>query len=185
MKTLSPEESLNFYIENGRDSFEWFWRNALGAKFISNHQLELCKALDEMVAAQCICYYYDEGKDPWTQESIEYSSLGYTSPPTKKERELSEKFGISIHSGKGTGKTSAAGAVIIWWITCFKESEMLCTAPTKPQLKIVLWRAAAEWLNKLETKIIVSERSLIPNLQTTGTRSFKKLRVPSCLRETS
>lgn len=65
---------------------------------------------------------------------------------TKEDREYSKKMGISIMSGKGTGKDAFASWIILWYLTCFERCKIPCTANTSKQLKDVLWAEINKWL---------------------------------------
>jgi len=49
------------------------------------------------------------------------------------------KFGTSIRSGQGCGKSCGAAMAILWFLVCFRNSLIHCTAPTEKQLNTVLW----------------------------------------------
>lgn len=65
---------------------------------------------------------------------------------------LAKKAGISIMSGHGTGKDALASWLILWFLCCFKNSLIPCTAPTGHQLKDILWREINKWLRQSEIK---------------------------------
>ena len=65
---------------------------------------------------------------------------------TDSEAVYSKKIGISIVSGRGTGKDAFAVWVTAWFLTCFPYAKIPCTAPTGHQLKDVLWSEIAKWL---------------------------------------
>lgn len=54
---------------------------------------------------------------------------------------------VAIASGQGVGKTSIEAVIILWFLVCFPNSKVVCTAPTKQQLMDVLWAEVAKWLN--------------------------------------
>lgn len=56
---------------------------------------------------------------------------------------------ISIRSGHGIGKTAALAMLIIWYLFCFKDAQVPCTAPTSDQIHDVLWKELANWLHKM------------------------------------
>lgn len=74
-------------------------------------------------------------------------------PLTGKEKQYCEKLGISVMSGKGTGKDAWTSAAIIWFLCCFPFPKIGCTAPTGHQLKDVLWSEIAKWKDNPKSKI--------------------------------
>lgn len=52
---------------------------------------------------------------------------------------------ITVKSGHGTGKTSTIAWLILWYLFCFKDSQIPCTAPTADQMFDVLWKELAKW----------------------------------------
>ena len=58
---------------------------------------------------------------------------------TPEEIKMAAKTGVSIQSGKGTGKDAEASWLILWFLICFTNSKIPCTAQTGHQLKDVLW----------------------------------------------
>lgn len=71
---------------------------------------------------------------------------------TDKEREYTEKIGISVMSGKGTGKDASLAVAIIYFLCVFPFSKILVTAPTGHQLKDVLWSEISKWLRQSKVK---------------------------------
>jgi hypothetical protein len=65
-----------------------------------------------------------------------------------EEMEYAKKFGVSIRSGKGTGKDFFAAGIIVWFQYCYREAKVAATAPSAHQLQDVLWSE----LSKLYTK---------------------------------
>uniref|UniRef100_A0A6H1ZFJ3 Putative homing endonuclease n=1 Tax=viral metagenome TaxID=1070528 RepID=A0A6H1ZFJ3_9ZZZZ len=43
--------------------------------------------------------------------------------------------------------------LILWYLFCFKDAQIPCTAPTSEQIHDVLWKETAVWLNKMPTEI--------------------------------
>jgi len=60
-----------------------------------------------------------------------------------------EKKRISIRSGHGIGKSTTFSWLLIWYLFCFKDAQIPCTAPTSDQMHDVLWKEVAKWLDKL------------------------------------
>lgn len=56
---------------------------------------------------------------------------------------------ISVRSGHGTGKSSSLSWVIFWYLFCYKDSQIPCTAPTSTQMHDVLWKELNNWHNKM------------------------------------
>jgi len=65
----------------------------------------------------------------------------------EEEKYLLKKMGISIKSGKGPGKTTLMAWSVIWFLCCFPKSVIPCTAPKLDQVKDVLWREVAKWID--------------------------------------
>ena len=63
---------------------------------------------------------------------------------TEKETEYCKKIGISIMSGKGTGKDFWAALVSLFFLTVFTDARGLATANTGKQLKNVFWSELAK-----------------------------------------
>lgn len=62
---------------------------------------------------------------------------------------------VAIRSGQGVGKTSVEAVIILWFLVCFGNAKVICTAPTKQQLNEVLWAEAAKWLVDSKIKNIL------------------------------
>ena len=60
---------------------------------------------------------------------------------------------ISIVSGHGTSKTSTVSLLILWYLFCFKDSQVGATAPTSDQIHTVLWKELSLWLGKMPQQI--------------------------------
>lgn len=60
---------------------------------------------------------------------------------------------ISIVSGHGTGKSSALAMIIIWYLFCWIDAQVPCTAPTSEQMHDILWKELSLWLGRLPEKI--------------------------------
>lgn len=62
---------------------------------------------------------------------------------------------VAIRSGQGVGKTSVEAVIILWFLVCFSDAKVICTAPTKQQLNEVLWAEVAKWLSSSKIKNIL------------------------------
>lgn len=60
---------------------------------------------------------------------------------------------ISVVAGRGIGKSTTLSWLIIWFLFCFTDSQVACTAPTSDQMHNVLWKELSLWLNKLPKTI--------------------------------
>ena len=67
---------------------------------------------------------------------------------TSSEKILVKKTGISIKSGKGSGKTALLSWIVIWFLVLFKEALIPCTAGKLDQVKDVLWREISKWIKR-------------------------------------
>ena len=56
---------------------------------------------------------------------------------------------ISVSSGHGCGKSCCLSWLILWFLFCYKEAQIPCTAPTSEQMNDVLWKELAKWLNRM------------------------------------
>lgn len=65
----------------------------------------------------------------------------------KAAKDIAHTNKVAIKSGQGVGKTGFEAATFLWFITCFYNARIVCTAPTKQQLHDVLWSEVAKWMN--------------------------------------
>ncbi|WP_283682693.1 terminase B [Parablautia sp. Marseille-Q6255] len=61
--------------------------------------------------------------------------------------DLTVRSKIAIKSGQGVGKTAFEAATFLWFLICFYNARIVCTAPTKQQLNDVLWSEVAKWMS--------------------------------------
>lgn len=95
------------------------------------------------------------------KEALEYLGLIALAKKKKEigmklsdaERAVVDKFGISIRSGKGTGKTALLAWANIWFLACWKPVKIVCTAGKKDQIKDVLWTEIVKWIDRSERKV--------------------------------
>lgn len=117
------------------DSAAWVADVIQPAK-ISEQQREVLKGYDSLVQARL------HRRDVLNKST--------TVPLTQEEIALCQKFGISIQSGKGTGKN----AVVAWMILHFMDNmpqpniKLMFTAPTEEQLRNNLWAEIYKWIQK-------------------------------------
>lgn len=62
--------------------------------------------------------------------------------------DVQEKNRVAVKSGQGVGKTAFEAAVFLWFLSCFYNARIVCSAPTKQQLHDVLWSEVAKWMNE-------------------------------------
>lgn len=60
---------------------------------------------------------------------------------------------ISIRSGHGIGKSAILSMLIPWFLFCYKDSQIPCTAPTSDQIHDILWKELAKWKKKLPAQV--------------------------------
>ena len=53
---------------------------------------------------------------------------------------------ISIRSGHGVGKSATISWLMLWYLFCFKDCQIACTAPSAEQMNDVLWKEAMKWI---------------------------------------
>lgn len=58
---------------------------------------------------------------------------------TRQDKLYAGKIGLSIQSGQGTGKDFFASLVILYFLYCFPNCKVPCTANSSKQLRNVLW----------------------------------------------
>lgn len=60
---------------------------------------------------------------------------------------------ISVESGHGTGKSAILAMLILWYLFCFLNAQVPCTAPTSDQLFDVLWKEISIWMSRMPKPI--------------------------------
>lgn len=65
---------------------------------------------------------------------------------TPEQRELATKIGVSIQSGKGTGKDAWVSWMLAWFLTHFPFCKIPCTSLSATQLDVVLWSEVTKWI---------------------------------------
>lgn len=89
----------------------------------------------------------------WQKNITLFATQALAFSPTDQQEALFEsveknKF-VSCKSGHGTGKTTAVGAILLWFLSCFPSSQVVCTAPTSNQLRDALWARITELTEKM------------------------------------
>ena len=60
---------------------------------------------------------------------------------------------VSVRSGHGIGKSATLSWLLLWFLFCFKNSMIPCTAPTTDQLHDILWKECMLWLSRMPKEI--------------------------------
>jgi len=87
---------------------------------------------------------------------------------------------ISIRSGHGIGKSTTMAWSIIWFLICYPDCRIPCTAPTGDQLHDVLWTEIRTWIGRfpevkwLQNKLEVQKDKVYIN--ETGNSAFARAR---------
>jgi hypothetical protein len=130
MAKKTTEEDL---IERWLFSPEAFCREALYVD-PTNQQVEALDCIGRLVKAKI------------------YTSKRKGRKITPQMKDDAKKIGISIMSGRGTGKDAFASWMIIWFLCCFPYPKVPCTATSSKQLKQVLWAEISKWLRNSKQK---------------------------------
>ena len=112
---------------------EAFCREALFVDSITNQQKDALESIARLVKSKL----YVSRDNPKTTDQM---------------REDAKKIGISIMSGRGTGKDAFASWMIIWFLCCMPYPKVPCTATSSKQLKQVLWAEISKWLRHSKQK---------------------------------
>ncbi len=121
-----PEQGAVDVVRRWSKDPELFIAEALKVKFLSTQQKQACAAIKQLV---------------WAKVNV-----GLGKKTTDAEKKMAKKVGISIMSGKGTGKDAFTAMIIVWFLCCFTRPLVPCTAPTGHQLSDVLWSEINKWL---------------------------------------
>jgi phage terminase large subunit len=63
-----------------------------------------------------------------------------------------EILGVSVMSGRGTGKDATTVWVMLWFMFCFPYPKIPCVSVSADQLNKVLWSEISKWLNHSDIK---------------------------------
>lgn len=86
---------------------------------------------------------------PQFTKYLNTGNLGIEPKVFRKCFYLSEKNKIAVKSGNGIGKSCVSSWLVLWFLFCFRQCQIPCTAPTSSQMNDVLWKEVAMWLNKM------------------------------------
>lgn len=51
------------------------------------------------------------------------------------------------------GKSSCVSRIILWYLFCYMEAQVACTAPSAHQMHDVLWKECDKWLSKMPASL--------------------------------
>ncbi len=114
------------------------WDGVKGPE-LSNQQIEFLDVLGEMVRAKM--KYRDILIHKWEMFGLKV-----------REKELISKIGISVMSGKGTGKDAILALAIIWFLTCFNQCKSPITGPSFDQVRDILLSEIHKWIHFVDPK---------------------------------
>ena len=80
----------------------------------------------------------------WKNDPVAFVQELFQIEPTVQQKKLlmgvvTPGAKVSVRSGHGTGKTTSLAWLVFWFLTCFKNARIPCTAPSQAQLRDVLW----------------------------------------------
>lgn len=145
-----------------------FVHEFLGIQRISRQQKKALRAVQALVDAKIKRWHKQEMDD--------------------KEKKLAEKIGVSIMSGKGTGKDALTSWAIIWFLVCFHSSKIPMTGPSEDQVKDILLSEISKWVTRVgddgnpacmfpDLIKIQSNKVYIGSAEGAGKNWFAKIRV--------
>lgn len=117
-----------------KSSIAWV-EDVVKPRLISEQQRDVLRGYDRLVWAKMHRKALTDG-------------IPNTPPLTEEEERLCKLFGISIQSGKGTGKNAVGAWVMLHFMDCMQTPniKIMCTAPTEEQLKNNLWAEINKWI---------------------------------------
>lgn len=103
---------------------------------ISNQQLDLLKQVGHLSYAKRI--------------NAELKQQGKPVPP--RVAYYANKLGVTVRSGKGTGKDTCSAWLVLWFLCLFNRARIPCVGPVGDQLRKVFWPEVAKWLYMTNSK---------------------------------
>ena len=87
-------------------------------------------------------YHFEKGKHITWQQYVILLSM------EKAQHRLALRK-ISVASGHGIGKSAVLSWIILWFLFCFHNAQVPCTAPTSDQMHDVLWKELDIWIHRM------------------------------------
>lgn len=92
-------------------------------------------------------YRFEKGKHVTWQQTLILMGI-------EKANQGDAKRHLAIRSGHGIGKSATCSWVILWFLTCYWQAQVPCTAPTSHQMHDVLWKELAIWINRMPAEVM-------------------------------
>jgi len=98
---------------------------------------------------------YLELRSFWKRDPLLYVRQRFGASPTWQQQQILEAIAppgakVSIRSGHGIGKTTAAAWALMWHLETHDYSKVPCTAPSSHQLRDVLWAELSKWRRRAD-----------------------------------
>ena len=90
----------------------------------------------------------------WKANPAKFVMDAFGAEPSWQQKELLDAVaegthpGIAIRSGHGVGKSTVLSWTLAWFLLTRPGAKILATAPTRRQLKDILWAEVSMWLHK-------------------------------------
>ena len=93
----------------------------------------------------------------WRRDPVRYVQDRFGAEPTVQQVQILRAIAppgakVSVRSGHGIGKSTAAAWAILWHLETHDYSKVPCTAPSSHQLRDILWSELAKWLRHGEAQ---------------------------------
>jgi len=150
MKRANPRMARgvrNINIENPKTNRDWLSRWRAYPHHFVEEALGIRKENGLEVSIQQRKALQDLGKMVFAKRKAGH--LRKQGQPVPEEYKYwTSRSGISIRSGKGTGKDAFASWAIIWFLSLFENARIPCIGPGGDQLNKVLWPEIGKWIYK-------------------------------------
>lgn len=94
----------------------------------------------------------------WRENPVDFVQRVFQVDPTEQQKAFLLAIAkpgakVSVKSGHGTGKSTTMAWVVLWFLLCYPNAKIPCTAPSAAQLKDVLWSEIAKWHSKMPAQL--------------------------------